>query len=301
MAHSSKWLDHLSAETSVSEAARLTLSQRIRLVHYYLPRAAGSPEDDVEYVHQLRVSSRRTVAATRVYAEQLPDRRAKTLVKWLNRIRRAAGPARDDDVLALRLAGMLKNEPDPGVASLLAEVQAHRQRAQKPLKQIARRLKARRFRSRSERWISKARWREDGPEPNLHAVACLHLRRVMTNFLAAAQQDLRTDENLHQLRIEGKKLRYSMEIFSAAFPPSFRNQLYRSVTSLQEHLGEVNDHAVAIERFHAWQATTSDRSATQTLTSMIEGEKAALAQSRQQFFAWWSDNRQPIWDLGFRI
>ena len=54
-------------------------------------------------MHQLRVATRRAAATVRIFDALLPQRRMRRLNKCLRKIRRAAGTARDLDVLADRL------------------------------------------------------------------------------------------------------------------------------------------------------------------------------------------------------
>ena len=54
---------------------------------------------------------------------------------------------------------------------------------------------------------------------------------------------------LHAFRIQGKQVRYAMEIFAGAFPPEFREQLYPIVETLQDRLGAINDHVTAQTHF----------------------------------------------------
>src|SRR5262249_20264097 len=64
----------------------------------------------------------------------------------------------------------------------------------------------------------------------------------------AAGRDLTDADNLHKVRIAGKKLRYAMEILAGCFLPEFREKLYPSVETMQEILGRANDSRFAISR-----------------------------------------------------
>src|SRR5690242_19716355 len=99
-----KWIPGLTPETPVVDAARRTLAARLAVVRHYLPLAAEHADKDIENVHQLRVATRRTAAALRMFAMCLPQKRAKTARKQLRRLRRAAGDARDWDVFLEMLA-----------------------------------------------------------------------------------------------------------------------------------------------------------------------------------------------------
>ena len=51
-----KWIDDLTAETPLQKAARHVLALRLEVVHKELVRTLDVPDEDPEYVHQLRVA-----------------------------------------------------------------------------------------------------------------------------------------------------------------------------------------------------------------------------------------------------
>src|SRR5262245_29676581 len=97
-----KWIDGVSPDDRTIDVAVYSLQNRFAAVVHYLTRAAKTP-NDIESVHQLRVWTRRATAALRLYEDFLPRRRSAWMGKQLKRIRRAAGQARDCDVLIQRL------------------------------------------------------------------------------------------------------------------------------------------------------------------------------------------------------
>ena len=98
---SGKWID-IRPDDSVCHAARLSLEARFMAVVHHLPCAAYHFEQDAEHVHRLRVSTRRAMAALQLYRDFLPRKRARWMKKQLKKVRRAAGEARDLDVLGER-------------------------------------------------------------------------------------------------------------------------------------------------------------------------------------------------------
>jgi CHAD domain-containing protein len=104
MVPSSKWIDGICPDCSVEEAARRSLEARLGTVSHWLPRAAHLSDRDIEHVHRLRVSTRRAMAALKLYRDWLPAKHHRWMKKRLREIRRAAGDARDLDVLGARLA-----------------------------------------------------------------------------------------------------------------------------------------------------------------------------------------------------
>ena len=69
----------------------------------------------------------------------------------------------------------------------------------------------------------------------------------------AAAADLRVLENLHRMRITGKRLRYALEIFVSCFDERFR-EAYANIEALQEHLGAINDSHDLVARIEAFAA-----------------------------------------------
>jgi hypothetical protein len=67
--------------------------------------------------------------------------------------------------------------------------------------------------------------------------------------------DPRNVTELHDLRIAAKRLRYTLELFRFAFTSEL-NGLIDEVKSIQEHIGDMHDADVMIERVVA--VTTSD-------------------------------------------
>src|SRR5689334_17528904 len=98
-----KWIEGLTPEMAVAEAATVVLAARFEVVRHYLPLAAERPYDDPEYVHQLRVGTRRAAAALRAFDDCLPGKHRRSLKRALRAIRRAASDARDWDVFLLNL------------------------------------------------------------------------------------------------------------------------------------------------------------------------------------------------------
>ena len=77
MSRKSKWIEANSLDEPASKVARRAFRARLRTVWDWLPQAADESETDAEYVHQLRVSTRRATAALRLFESQLPGKRGR--------------------------------------------------------------------------------------------------------------------------------------------------------------------------------------------------------------------------------
>lgn len=286
-----KWTQGALPDDPVSVAARVALRARLRAVGYYLPLAAFKSDRDVEYVHQLRVASRRALAAVQTFAPLLSEKQSRWLSKQLKKIRRAAGEARELDVLGRRIAERLSPSEGEARAALVAKIEACRDDAQRPVRKLPAKMAKKDFASRSTRIAKRVRWRGEGDEPTFAAAAAVCLRSVAEPFFAAAQADTSQLAALHQFRIAAKHLRYSMEIFAAALAPEFRTVVYPAVEEVQTRLGEVNDHAAALEQCEAWLAEWEDGPAAQALREVVSADRASLDAERERFARWWTTER----------
>ena len=287
-----KWIDDVRPAQPVSELARRALDLRLSSVWHHLPLAAQLAADDVEHVHLLRVATRRAAATLRLFKDLLPRRRRRWLTKQLRRIRRAAGEARDFDVLEARLPHWAGDNESDEIQDELKKVHDCRVSAQGPIVEVHRRLRRKGFPERAAALVSRTRWRTDeAPEPTVTLAAQHRLRPFVDEFFAAAQAPAFDAETLHRLRILGKRLRYAMEIFAGAFDPSFREQLYPQIEEVQERLGDISDRANAIERFEAWSADRHSRRRQERLRHLLTLQQASFAECRQEFLAWWTPRR----------
>ena len=286
-----KWIQGTSPAEPVSVAARESLRARLRTVAYYLPLAANKSDRDVEYIHQLRVATRRAVALLRIFRPLLSDKHAEWLDRTLKKIRRAAGEARDLDVLGRRIAAWVEQRPTPARTSLLHRVERYRDKAQAPIRKVHSKLRHKKFAARVDKIVKRVAWRRAEPEPSFAAAAAGCLRTVAEPFFEAASGDSADLAALHLFRITAKHLRYSMEVFAGAFDAEFRTDLYPCVEEVQTRLGEIHDHAAAIERFQAWLAAWDEAPETEALRELADIDRAALATTRQNFIRWWTPER----------
>ncbi len=247
-----KWLPILTPETPLEGAAKRAIGARIAVICEYLPLAAEHAERDVEYIHQLRVATRRAGAALTLFEACLTERHGKALRKSVTRLRRAAGSARDWDVFILELRSRRSDVDDaelPGIYFLIGYALGRRAAAQETLLAVAK--------ENGPKELDRL-WREaeediraPKSDTGLSTVGDLareHLPRLIECLNESVAGELEDHERLHEIRIEGKRLRYAVELLSGCCKASSRNKLYRAITELQEILGRLNDSHVAAQR-----------------------------------------------------
>lgn len=115
---------------------------------------------------------------------------------------------------------------------------------------------------------------------------------IVDRFFAKADRKLRDDDEVHALRIAGKKLRYALEIFASVFPQRVRARCQDELERLQETLGEFTDHAAAADRFRRWSRQESMASSRETLAMLRRTEARLASVARKSFVKWWSPARR---------
>ena len=220
----------------------------------------GALEDlDPEYLHDLRVATRRLRSALRLLAEVLGPRRCDFLRAELGWIGQILGAVRDLDVFILNLQGQARRLAEAGgVATLLAE-ELGRQRA--PARRtLCAALASRRFASLMRRLDAVAaspaphrpRGRHNVPVVEAAPILIQRAQRRVLKLGRTIGPDSPAAD-LHRLRILFKRLRYTCEFFREAFsdPISEEDALadyVRAMVRFQDCLGEHQDAVVAITR-----------------------------------------------------
>ena len=196
----------------------------------------------------MRVATRRQRAAWRVFGDAFRKGRTRTYRNRLREVASRLGAVRDLDVL-LEAADDYR-----------ADLPVVEQRALEPLlsgwrdhRDDARRLLIRELDSEGHR-----RWIDDYSEFVRHeglavlpvaATQAHRVRDTAASQILSAYEGVRAYEpvlrwadveTLHELRIAGKWLRYTLEFVREALGPESAPLIAR-VTALQDHLGELND------------------------------------------------------------
>lgn len=220
----------------------------------------GTLEDlDPEYLHDLRVATRRLRSALRLFAGVLGSRRCDSLraeLKWVGGL---LGAVRDLDVFVLNLQGVAQRLGESGAIArlLVEELRARRGPARETLVAA---LVSPRFHSMIRRLNALAsspppRWPRGVQGAPVAEEAPVLIRKAQKRVLKLGRT-IGPDSpaaDLHWLRILFKRLRYACEFFQEAFadPASGKDPLadhIQAMVRFQDCLGEHQDAVVAMAR-----------------------------------------------------
>jgi triphosphatase len=259
-------------------------------VQRYLPLAARHDADDVEYVHQLRVSCRRAAAAMRSF-EELAGRHGRPLKKWLRRLRQAAGPARDADVYLERLR--LELDPANDHARQLVDfVRQTRVDAQAALIKVDAKAGRGGLQQAIDECLEEIGQSENAGADESFAAVAQEQVAAAAKELSLIDPQTATLEELHEMRILSKRLRYAIEIFHSAAAPELRLMTYPVVEEIQEQLGALNDRHTSQARLQRWLADMPADGLGAFVAELVVHEHATALRIRGQFLEWWTRARQ---------
>ena len=211
-------------------------------------RAGGDPED----LHAMRVATRRMRAAWRVFGDAYRPRRVRRYIDELRGLAAALGRVRDLDVLIEGLDAYVSDLPSAeatAIAPLCSAWRNERAQARRALAQI---LESDAYRRFVEDYVEFVRT-EGAGAARMTPTQPQRVRDSAGSRIWSAYEQVRAYDavlrwadiaTLHQLRIAGKRLRYTIEFFREPLGPE-GPLLIERVTALQDHLGLLHDADVA--------------------------------------------------------
>jgi len=241
----------VTANQSVSDAFATILRHNFEYLLQW--EEAARSWDDIEGVHQFRVTLRRMRSALSLFRNAIPKASRK---HWSKEMRWAAGElglARDLDVfISEGLSTAATKMPLSGCERLLQL--AEERRAQAYEQQVRSMLDSDRYRQFKKgfaNWSGKKQWESGKTGKKQAKYLSMNMvpfsrklmdkqeRRVLT---AGSHVNQHAPEEMHRLRIECKKLRYAAEFFRPLFLGM--DTFISHMRGLQDLLGLMNDVAV---------------------------------------------------------
>jgi CHAD domain-containing protein len=225
---------------------------------------------DIEFIHRMRVASRRLRTRLELFGAFLPNRKAEQWRRQIKRITRSLGNARDLDVQIKFLQDFLDQSSDkkdrPGLKRILLRFRQRRDRLQKKVVKVIEQFQAGNQMEEMEgifRQIrTHARLRPvEFPSPFFFAAAQKAVSSRLEEMLSWEDYVKQPDKlkELHSMRIAAKHLRYAMETFDPAYPAGLKDYI-KAARKVQDLLGDVHDCDVWIECLPRFIDKERDRS-----------------------------------------
>ncbi|CAK8712332.1 hypothetical protein GCAAIG_01640 [Candidatus Electronema halotolerans] len=201
---------------------------------------------DTEFLHDFRVAIRRTRSLLALMKNTLePDirRRFQAGFRTLGKV---TGPARDLDVQLLTAEECQTRLPESlhdGLERFFADLRAKRSQEQIKLTEG---LTGPECQTLLADWQAYLEQDDEGSGSAVGQSAAKIIRKQFAKLLEGIENldCTSSDEDVHQVRIQGKKLRYALEFFRSLYPAKKMARLIKDLKQLQDCLGHWNDLSV---------------------------------------------------------
>jgi CHAD domain-containing protein len=270
----------LEPETPVETALALILRKRFAEMWAYAD--AGS-EPGMDIVHDMRVAARRVQGILRLFKTEFPlaefrkhDRVISNLIKTLGRVRDF-----DVNILAVRkFRKTLSAEDGKALSVLMIRDNETRRARVKVLEREIQRLRAVKYEKSALRFFdSVAESTSPAPKPRSARTVSLRERtrnlvpalfNALTEHAVRVIADPSAIEELHDMRLAGKPLRYLMEASAQVFGEPF-SECLTEIKAFLDIAGTIHDcdvlTAMLEEFLRTWDATRPRRNSTWSSTS----------------------------------
>jgi putative phosphoesterase len=268
--------------------------------------------DDIEYVHKTRVTSRRLRAAMPLFGECFRRKEFKEWLCEIKKVTRLLGEARDLDVQIIFVEEYMKkiaSTAEKAYVDML--VKDHRER-RNSIQSIAvnglEELKAtdvlNNLGKSCEKIITEQTEESFEPQKVLEK-ARWHISFRLDDFLAMENYVCLENEVLkhHEMRICAKKLRYTMETFSLLYHSKLSQEI-ETIKAFQDVLGEMHDCDVWTEYIPKFmqkqklkvksktKKKPDNKKAEQALLNFLNYVKEKRKEHYLEFVRLWDENKK---------
>ncbi|MCA0962031.1 CHAD domain-containing protein [Salipiger bermudensis] len=206
---------------------------------------------DSEFLHEYRVALRRVRSVISLFKGVYDDKQTADLKARFGAIMARTGRLRDLDVYLIEREAYLALVPEgfrPGIGKLFDMFAAQRDVEHAKLTAYLDSKAYQKEMAKLEALFDKTKALSKGPEAKRHALdyakALIWKRYRKVCKIARDIDDATPDAQVHELRIECKKLRYLMEFFAPLFGDAEVRKLIKALKGLQDNLGNFNDYSV---------------------------------------------------------
>jgi CHAD domain-containing protein len=274
--------------------------------------------EDAEFLHRMRVASRRLRTRLKLFAECLPDSKASMYRKRVRSLTRALGEARDADVQIIHIREFMDSlevrRQKEGIRRLLLRLTQKRQGLQSAVvKAVTRMEDGRIFTEMQElfRTILGTMAFDKPVKPGSYSfmLASGEIKALLGELFGYEMyiREPSRSAELHQMRIAAKHLRYAMESFEPLFKARLKQPI-KTAKLIQELLGDIHDcdvwaHFLPVfledeaKRAIAYSGNVRIISRLKTGIACLEKDRAEFRKKCYvEFVKVWEES-QPVWQI----
>jgi CHAD domain-containing protein len=274
-----------------------------KVLRFHLARMLAREEGTrtgirIEDLHAMRVATRRMRAAWRVFGDGFRLDRTRRMRRRLRELAARLGAVRDLDVLIEAAEAHRASLSEADAAAFAPLVRAWSENREVARLLLVRELDSGAYTRLVEEYRIFVMAEGAAVLAPASPVAPHRVRDTAGSRIWLAYEQVRGYEGvlrwadletIHQLRIAGKWLRYTLEFFREALGPEV-DQLIPRVVALQDHLGLLHDADVTIalaRQFLVSNAGRLDPAETEVIAAYLQGRERELERLRRTIGAPW--------------
>jgi CHAD domain-containing protein len=310
-----------SSKIDIRLTKRMSAFDATKQIYIYLLEIIRKNENgivkdlDTEFLHDFRVAIRRTRSALGQIKGILDENVVIKVKEYFSYLGKSTNKLRDIDVYLLReqqyklmVPVELKQYLKPFFKALAEQRKIEHQSLIKLIKSA----KYKRMLSEWESYLNSKEVRNHQKSGSVRELAGNVIIKRNKKVLDFGQKIILTgsDDLLHQLRIEGKKLRYLLEFFQSLYPLEKIQFLIKKLKLLQDNLGELNDLVIQQRRLidsarEISPATRGEKNTVLTLGILIgklNEKQLIIKREFSKLFSNYADSEvQTIYDDLFQL
>ena len=232
---------------------------------------------DSEFLHDFRIAVRRSRSAIGQFKAIFPPTERQYFsheLRWLGQI---TSPTRDADVYLLAFEDYRALLPEARRDDLLPLKRFLRERQRREQRKLVRALSGKRYEKFVADWHSfltdeDTIWQDASLTP-IRQLADKRIWRLYRDIVrdGALITAASPDEALHDIRKEGKKLRYLLQFFDGFHPQSATRPLAKTLRNLQNILGDFQDFHVQSVALRGFAEEMAEKKKAPPETIMVMG------------------------------
>ncbi len=284
--YSSKLNFQLEPAMPAAAALRLLFLQLLGTMR--INEAGVCSELDPEFLHDFRVSVRRTRALLSRSKEHLDPQLLESFNEEFRWLGQSTGKKRDLDVFLIKLEQLKARRVVEEAEDLAPLIQLLRHRQQVEGERLGALIRGARYRELVSDWDNalhrEESFRADRGRETVYELASPKIWKIYRRILregaglsASAEPRL-----LHQLRIDCKKLRYLLEFFKSLYPRPLMSGLISDLKGLQDILGDFNDCHVQYQNLKTYVDEAWAEKEIPARTFLVAGRLLEQMETSQQ-------------------
>ncbi|MBD3272418.1 MAG: CHAD domain-containing protein [Elusimicrobia bacterium] len=249
---------------------------------------------DIEYVHRMRVASRRLRGALWTFKELLPSKKRKKIRDLIRIVTKALGPGRDLDTMMTflqRAQARVKNRDlKKGISLIVLTLKNKRQSVQPAIIDALDVMKKKKIRKKLKKIIDTMRITKKKFPFGSARVLAEHTILVRLHEMLAFEHVVAQEHNiheLHRLRIAARHLRYTLESFKPVYGIALK-PFIDAARQIQRLLGHMHNFDVWVASLQTLGPSIGDlRSGTTGIPYLIDRCLHNRTSLYRQFKAYW--------------